>query len=196
MTTRSPWKSRVRTVLVLAMLNVVLDVRSGAPPFATLEGVVAVSRKIIEIIEIIETPPDSSVVAPPPTVVITDPEPTTTVQIVPPCFVAASPSEPPLEGCTTVWAVQFVAYNYDHGDIAQAELDQLRKAGMTDLALVDSSVFLSLCPGHLLLIQPTFESKDEATAAALSLQTLASVGTIDIVPLAPDAALRADPDCT
>jgi hypothetical protein len=193
MTTRSFWRRRISTVVILAVLNLELARWSGAPPLATFQRVVDLSR---EIIKAIETPPDTSVVAPPTTVAVADPASPTTIQVISPCFVAASPSQPPLEGCTTVWAVQFVAYNYNNGDIAQAELDQLRKAGLTDVALVDSSVFLSLCPGHLLLIQPTFESKEEAIVAALSLQTLASVGTIDIVPLAPDTALRADPDCT
>lgn len=192
MTPWSRWKSRLSTVLILAILNVLLAVRS-APPLATLERIVGLAR---EIVIAIQTPPDTSVVAPPPTVVLPDPEPTTTIPSVSPCFLASAPSQPPTQGCTTVWAVQLVAYNYTRLDIALAALDQLRNEGLTELALVDSSVFSSLCPGHLLLVQPTFGSQEEATVAGPSLRTRAKVGGIDIVPLAPDTALRANPDCT
>lgn len=193
MTPWSAWKSRTSTVLILAMLNTVLARWSEEPPSATFQRLVALGR---EIVDDIQNPPQTSVVEPPPTVAIADTEPTTTTLTVAPCFLASSPSQPPVEGCTTIWAVQLVAYDYNYHDLALAELDRLRNAGMSDLVLVDSSEFLSLCPDHLLLIQPTFESEEEATAAALSLQTRANVGTIDIVPLAPDSALRADPDCT
>jgi hypothetical protein len=192
MTNGSKRKSRVSTVLILAMLNMALALWSGVAPSAAFQRVVRLGQ---EFAKVITTPPQTSVAEPPPTVAIAEPEPTTTAQIVLPCFIASSPPQPPMEGCTTVWAVQLVAYDYEYRDLALVELNQLHNAGMADLALVDSSLFLSLCPDHLLLMQPTFESAEEAMAAALSLQVLASVGTIDIVSLAPDEALRADPDC-